>query len=79
MGSVKGKAISPFKALKRVHCIIASLDVATLGVGLLGEGKFSKPKNPITIDTPGHAQGPIFVTASAEADLNPSVLEVQRI
>jgi len=31
------------------------------------------------IDTPGHARGPEFITASAEADQNPGVLEVQRI
>ena len=31
------------------------------------------------IDTPGHARGPKFATASVEADLNPGVLEVQRI
>jgi hypothetical protein len=30
-------------------------------------------------DTPGHARGPKCITASVEADLNPGVLEAQRI
>ncbi len=35
--------------------------------------------NTILIDTPGHARGPKCITASVEADLNPGVLEAQRI
>ena len=66
-------AIAPsMLSVAKVNAFIIVAQVADNNLQILLKKKF-------LIDTPGHARGPKCITASVEADLNPGVLEAQRI